>query len=67
MATKPTIDDKEVPDRVYYYLLEWNERDEWETIWSRYGLRRLCDCTKEQVMSLFQTASESDYTEMKKK
>lgn len=62
--TKKTLDDKEVPDRVWYYLLDWNERDSWETIWSRFGLKRLCDCTKEQVMSLFCTASQNDITKM---
>mgnify|MGYP001569784844 CR=1 FL=1 len=60
---KPTIDDKEVPARVYYYLLDWNERNNWKAI-QEFGLVRLCDCTKEQIVSLFDTASKSDFKEM---
>jgi hypothetical protein len=62
--TKNTKDNKQVPDRIWYYLLDWNERDEWETIWSRFGVNKLHECTKEQIISLFDTASRSDYSLM---
>lgn len=29
---KNTLDDKQVPSRCYYYLLDFNEKDGWKTI-----------------------------------
>ncbi len=58
--SKPTIDDKTVPARIYYYLLDWNEQDQRKTILDMFDLTRLCDCTKDQIMTLFDTATKED-------
>jgi hypothetical protein len=40
---KELIDDTQVPDRGYYYLLDWNEYDRRETILKLFNKNRLCD------------------------
>lgn len=37
---------EEIPDRIYYYLLDWNDDDNKETIRFQFKKDRLCDLTK---------------------
>jgi len=57
---KKTLDDKEVPSRCYYYLLDWNERDEWKTINEMFEVQRLCLLEEKQFWELFKVATEKD-------
>ena len=61
---KILIDDTEVPARGYYYLLDWNERDEWKTILNKFNTGRLCELEIYQYKELFKIATESDYNDL---
>lgn len=61
---KTLIDDTEVPARGYYFLLEWNEKDNWNTIQEKFGTGRLCELEISQYKELFKIATESDYNNL---
>jgi len=61
---KETLDYKTVPDRVYHYLLDWNETNKRKAIFEMFGLIRLCDLTKAQILELFKVATKHDIEEM---
>lgn len=54
---KTLADGFEVSARSYYYLLDWNESNEWEYITHAYLKKRLCDLTKEEYKKLFDYAT----------
>jgi len=54
---KTLIDGSEVVSRTYYYLLDWNEQDEWKRIYNNYGVKKLNSLTKEQYKELFMFAT----------
>lgn len=54
---KTLIDGSEVVARSYYYLLDWNEQDEWKIIYSNYGVNKLNSLTKQQYKELFMHAT----------
>lgn len=53
-------DGIEVSSRSYYYLLEWNEVNEWEYLCSEFGKSRLRDLTILEYRSLFCHATQMD-------
>jgi len=65
LVMKTLIDDVEVAARGYYYLLDWNERDEWKTICSIYPSGRLCDLDINQYIQLFEIATKQDLEDLK--
>lgn len=58
---KRLFDDHEVSARVYYYLLDWNEHNNWEYIQKTFDKQRLCDLTLNQYKMLFAYATSEDY------
>ena len=50
---KQTIDGKNVPYWCWYYLLDFNDRDGWETINDMFFSNRLMDLTSDKFWSLF--------------
>ena len=62
---KTLIDDTEVPARGYYYLLDWNERDEWKTIIDISSSGRLCELDIKQYIELFEIATKKDLENLK--
>ena len=59
---KKTIDGKEVPDRCWYYLLDFNDRDGWKTITSQFGgVLKLHQLTEDQFWVLFKIATNKDH------
>lgn len=58
---KRLADDKEVLDRQYYYLLDWNEQDNWNYMSRTFGKIRLCDLTLIEFKRLFLHAVNEDY------
>lgn len=54
---KTLIDGSEVVSRTYYYLLDWNEQDEWKTIRANYGVSRLISLNSQQYKELFMYAT----------
>ena len=60
MKDKHTVDNFPVPDRTWYYLLDYNEQDEWKTIYEQFKKNRLLDLTKEEYWKLFEIATKQD-------
>jgi len=58
---KELADGNEVPSRVYYYLLDWNEINQWEYIFRSFKKERLCDLNLNEFKQLFLYASSEDY------
>jgi len=62
---KELIDDTQVPDRGYYYLLDWNEADRWETMLRLFDKKRLCDLELHEYIQLFEIATKKDLENLK--
>ena len=56
-----TIDNVDVTARSYYFLLDWNEKNDWEYIISQYGKEKLKDLTFEEYKQLFDYATQCDF------
>lgn len=56
---KDVIDGK-VPSRVYYYLLDWNDADNWMTMRKMFNSEKLHQLKVEQVYQLFTIAAARD-------
>ena len=57
---KTLFDGTEVPARIYYYLLDFNERYQWEYMYMTFNKKRLCDLTIDEFKQLFIHATEVD-------
>ena len=57
---KTTIDNKVVPDRCWYYLLDFNDRDDKETLYDMFDKKRLLDLTHDEFWKLFEFATKSE-------
>lgn len=62
---KQLIVDSEVADRGYYYLLDWNEQNKWNTITLLFNKNRLCDLELHEYVELFEIATKSDLETLK--
>lgn len=60
MEYKEDIVKNSVPARCWYYLLEFNDRDRWETMHEMFGVIKLHSLTQEQFWKLFRRATEID-------
>jgi hypothetical protein len=58
---KLTADGKEISSRIWYYLLDWNELDEWRSMKLIYKKDKLRDLTKAQIVELFEIATQFDH------
>lgn len=63
---KALSDNKEVEDRGYYYLLDWNERNSWQYIFATFNKHRLCDLNIKEYYQLFAYATQIDTIEISK-
>jgi len=54
---KTLADGSEVVARSYYYMLDWNEQDEWTAITKNYGTNKLCLLNLTQYRELFMYAT----------
>ena len=57
---KTLADGFEVSARSYYYLLDWNEVNEWKYIAQEFGKTRLMDLTIVEYIKLFNQATISE-------
>ena len=64
---KTLADGTEVVARSYYFLLDWNEQDEWETLIRLFNVKRLCDLNIEQYTQLFNHATQQEGIYLSKK
>jgi len=54
---KTLADGNEVTARSYYFLLDWNEHDEWKVMYNSFGKMRLCDLTLPEYKKLWMAAT----------
>ena len=57
---KQLIDDTQVDSRTYYYLLDFNDRDNWDTILTLFDTGKLCELEISQFTELFRIATQQD-------
>lgn len=57
---KTLIDGYEVSERSYYYLLDWNEVNNWIFIKETFGKTKLKDLTIDEYEKLFEYATNFD-------
>ncbi len=57
---KTTSDNKEVPARCYYYLLDFNESNKWNLIQEMFNVNQLSYLSEKQFWDLFTVATERD-------
>jgi hypothetical protein len=58
--TKELSDGVKVPDRMYYYLLEFNEKTNWSFIEKEFGKSALKELTIKEFKKLFTHAFTKD-------
>jgi hypothetical protein len=64
---KQTSDNKNVPDYCWYYLLAFNDKDNWKLLYEMFGVMKLHVLTYEQFWQLFEAATRQDFIESKVK
>jgi hypothetical protein len=64
---KTLADGTEVPSRIYYYLLDFNDCDNWATMKALFNKDKLKDLDIEDFLRLFKVASEKDFNTLLEK
>lgn len=60
-----TLGDKTgVYDRMYYYLLDWNDQNEWEYITTNFNKTKLNELTQREFIELWEFATTEDKEEI---
>ena len=62
---KTLIDGTVVSARSFYFILDFNDRNNWEIMQGLYGERKLHQLNKQQYTYLFETAIISDLRKLK--
>lgn len=57
---KKLADGTEVTSRSYYFLLDFNDRDDWKTMSDLWGIMKLHELNKHQYLHLFKKAVERE-------
>ena len=57
---KTLADGTQVSSRSFYFLLDFNDRDEWQTIHGLWGIKKLSELNKNQYLYLFKKAVERE-------
>lgn len=60
---KKMADGTEVPARPYYYLLDFNDSDNWKTITFLYNKTKLNELTNSQFWNLFEVATKKEISD----
>lgn len=58
---KTLKDGKQVSSKSYYFLLDWNEKNNWEFIIKEFNKNRLCDLNIEEYKKLWLHATNCEY------
>lgn len=61
---KELADGTQVSSRSYYFLLDFNDRNNWEIMSSLWGVMKLHELTKSQYVYLFKTAMENELKQL---
>lgn len=62
---KTLFDGTQVSSRSYYYLLDWNEQNEWYYMAMNFNKNSLKDLTILEYLELFQYATENELESFK--
>ena len=57
---KIMADGKAISGRIYYYLLDWNDFDNWRFMAKTFNKCKLCELTFDEAMQLFEHATQGD-------
>lgn len=60
------VDEKQVTDRSYQFLSDWNKRDNMETMKKLFGYSSLHQLNIEQYLELFKIATKQELILLKK-
>lgn len=60
---KTLLDGKPVVDRAYFYLHDWNLKDEFTTIRRKFGVVGLESLNHDQFWELFKEATKTEFKE----
>lgn len=63
---KRLSDGSEVSPRSFYYLLDFNDRDNFKTLFEVFDKKRLMDLTKHEYIKLFRIAVKRELKELNK-
>ena len=55
----------EVSSRSYYYLLDFNDRDDWKEL-SKFNVQKLSELNLEQYLELFKIATQKEIENLTK-
>ena len=58
---KELQDGIQVPSGIYYYLLDWNEKNRWDYMQRNFEKMRLCDLNLREFKQIFLFATSEDY------
>jgi len=61
---KTLIDGHQVSSRSYYYLLDWNEKNEWKYISETFGKNKLSELDRVEYKRLFNKATTDELNKM---
>jgi len=62
---KTLIDGTQVSSRSYYYLLDWNEQNEWYYMAMNFNKSSLKDLTISEYLELFEYATKQEIEKLK--
>lgn len=62
---KELVDGTRVSARSYYYLLDWNDRNNWGTVYSMFQKNGLHELNKTEYTALFEAATQSELKTLK--
>ena len=63
---KTLADGTEVSARSYYYLLDFNDRDNWQTMYGLWGIMKLNELDIHKYTYLYKKAVEKEIVELEK-
>lgn len=61
---KTIANNYEVSARSFYYLLDWNDRDNWVTIYEKFGTQKLSELTIDEYRELWLHATTTEYNNL---
>jgi hypothetical protein len=64
---KELADGSQVTSRGFYFLLDWNDQNNWQIIFNLYGIMRLHELNKHQYTYLMEHAMTDELNLLKNK
>ncbi|MCK5614703.1 hypothetical protein KAR91_73255 [Candidatus Pacearchaeota archaeon] len=61
---KELADGHKVSSRSYYFLLDWNDKNNFKFLMKVIGKNKLKDCNKQEYIKLFKMATKDELSKM---